>query len=216
MRGIVIIRRTRTLLLLMPIIGLALTNGHASTVSREEAIPLAKAALEEKVGIEADTIRLASATAAEWPDSSLGCPEKGMSYQPVLTPGYVVSLQVNSRTYTVHVAGEAAVICNKAGMTFQETSNARTEQAMQPVNAAREDLAARLNVPPGQVKVVAFKRSTWPDVSLDCPQPGETYAEIETPGFVIELEQGGKTYRYHASMNDLRLCETANADSDNR
>ena len=89
----------------MPIFGLAVTDGYASTVSREEAIPLAKSALEEKIGIEADTIRLASATAAEWPDSSLGCPEKGMSYRPVLTPGYVVSLQVNNRTYTVHIAG---------------------------------------------------------------------------------------------------------------
>ena len=190
-------------------------NTHADTFGREEAIPLAKLALEEKVGIEADTIRLASATAAEWPDSSLGCPEKGMSYRPVLTPGYVVSLQVNNRTYTVHVAGTASVICNRAGMSGQQVSNARMEHVLRPVNAAREDLAEKLNVLPRQVEVVTFKRSTWPDSSLGCAQPGETYAENETPGFVIEFKHTGKTYRYHASMNDLRLCETTGAESDN-
>ena len=209
-------KKRDVLLLLIAVFGLGVTNGHASTVLREEAIQLAKVALEEKVGIDADSIRLASATAAEWPDSSLDCPEKGMAYQPVLSPGYVVSLHVNSRTYTVHVAGADAVICNKAGMSGQQTSNARMEQAMRPISTAREHLAEMLNVAPGQIRIVSFKRSAWPDARLGCPQSGETYEQIETTGFVVDFEEGGKPYRYHVSMNDLRLCETVDAESDNR
>jgi hypothetical protein len=200
---------------LMAIFGLAMIDGHASTLSPEEAMALAKSTLEERVGISASTIRFAYATEAEWPDSSLGCPEKGMSYQPVLTPGYVVSLQVNDRTYTVHIAGAAAVICNRAGMSGKQAFNARLEQALKPLNAAREDLAGRLNEQPSQIEITAIKRTRWPDASLGCPQPGEQYAQIETPGFVIKLEHGGNVYRYHTNMKTVILCEASAATGDN-
>lgn len=193
-----------------------MTGAHASTLTRETSIPLAKAALEEKVGIPADTVRLASASASEWSNSSLGCPEKGVSYQPVVTSGYVVSLQVESRTYIVHVAESASVICNKAGMSGQEANNARLDQAMQPVIRAREDLAGRLNVQPTQIEVSTIKRSIWPDSSLGCPRPGELYTQVETPGFVVEFEQGGSAYRYHVSSTAVMLCDTGSASGDNR
>lgn len=200
---------------LMAILGLAVINGHASTLSPEGAIALAKSTLEEKVGIPASTIRFTYATAAEWPDSSLGCPEKGMTYRPVLTPGYIVSLQVNDRTYTVHVAGTVAIICNRAGRSTQQARTARIEQALKPLNAAREDLAGRLNEQPTQIEITAIRRTRWPNASLGCPQPGEQYAQIETPGFVIELEHGGNVYRYHVSMKTVMLCETSAATGDN-
>ena len=199
----------------MVIFGLAMIDAHGGTQSPEDAIALAKSVLEEQVGIPAATVRFAYATAASWPDSSLGCAEKGMTYRPVLTPGYVVSLQINERTYTVHVAGAAAVICNRAGRSGQQTRTARMEQASLPINAAREDLAGRLNVQPTQIKVSAIKRTTWPDASLGCPQPGAQYRQIETPGFLIDLELGGNTYRYHTSLKEVMLCETFAATSDN-
>jgi hypothetical protein len=208
-------RQKYVVLSLLAMLGLAVVNGQAATTSPEAAIALAKSTLEGKVGIPAATIRLSSATAAEWPDSSLGCPEKGMSYLPVLTPGYVVSLQDNSRTYTVHVAGVTAVICNRAGLSGQQASRARMEQALIPINAAREDLAGRLEVQPAQIEVNAIKRSTWPDASLGCPQPDELYAQVVTPGFAIKLEQGGSVYRYHVSTNAVMLCDTTSAGSDN-
>jgi hypothetical protein len=209
-------RKEQLSLLLIPCLGLAIGNTFADMPTREEAIPLAKTALEEKIGIDPDTYRLAAATASEWPDSSLGCPEKGMAYQPVVTSGYVVSLQADGRTYTVHVAGEQAVICNRAGMSEREVNTARMEQAMQPVNAARTDLATRLNVVPEKIEVVSFERSSWPDVSLGCPMPGETYAETETTGLVIVFEQGGKNYRYHASMDAVRPCDATAESGDSR
>ncbi len=190
-------------------------DAHGGTQSPEDAIALAKSVLEEQVGIPAATVRFAYATAASWPDSSLGCAEKGMTYRPVLTPGYIVSLQINEQTYTVHVAGAVAVICDRAAKSGRQTRTTRMEQATIPINAAREDLAARLNVQPTQIKITVIERTTWPDASLGCLQPGTQYTQIETPGFVIDLKLGNSTYRYHTSLKEVMLCETFAATSDN-
>ena len=49
--------------------------------------------------------------------------------------------------------------------------------AMEPlVQTAREDLAQRLGVPPGQIEVVEAQAVVWPDASLGCPQPGMAFA----------------------------------------
>ncbi len=200
---------------MLAIIGLATISGYASTQSPQDAIALAKSTLEERVGIPADTIRFAYATAAEWPDSGLGCPEKGMSYRPVLTPGYIVSLQIDDHTYIVHVAGTTAIMCNRAAGQGQQSRTARMEQASKLLNAAREELAEKLNVQPTQIKITAIEAKTWPDASLGCPQPGTQYTQIETPGLVIDLELGGSNYRYHTSLEEVMLCEAAAASGDN-
>jgi hypothetical protein len=33
------------------------------------------------------------------------------------------------------------------------------------------------------------------------------YAQVETPGFVIELASGGKTYTYHADHKRVVTCQ---------
>lgn len=38
----------------------------------------------------------------EWRDTSLGCPEPGMMYAQVITPGYLVLLQADGRTFEYH------------------------------------------------------------------------------------------------------------------
>ena len=41
-------------------------------------------------------------TAVEWSDSSMDCPEPGMSYLQVITPGYRIILQANNNSYEYH------------------------------------------------------------------------------------------------------------------
>ena len=52
-----------------------------------------------RLGIEQDQIQILSIQSVVWNDSSLGCPEKGMMYLQVLTPGYQVLLQAQGRQY---------------------------------------------------------------------------------------------------------------------
>lgn len=72
---------------------------------------------------------------------------------------------------------------------------------------ARHDLAKKLAVDERKIETKSVKPTTWPDASLGCPEPGMMYAQMETPGFLIELASGGKTYRYHADRKRVVTCD---------
>lgn len=54
------------------------------------------------LGVEQDEIELADVAEVEWPDASLGCPEQGMMYAQVITPGYRVVVQAAGETLEYH------------------------------------------------------------------------------------------------------------------
>ena len=69
------------------------------------------------------------------------------------------------------------------------------------VKLAKADLAQRLGLSPheNEIEVQSIEETEFPDTSLGVPEPGKTYAQVITPGYVIELAAAGQTYRYHAS-----------------
>lgn len=68
----------------------------------QELIERIKDDLADRLAIPVAEISLVEATQVEWSDSSLGCPEPGMSYMQVITPGYRILLQANNQTYEYH------------------------------------------------------------------------------------------------------------------
>lgn len=54
------------------------------------------------LGVEQDEIELAEVAEVEWPDASLGCPESGMMYAQVITPGYRVIVRAAGETFEYH------------------------------------------------------------------------------------------------------------------
>jgi hypothetical protein len=44
------------------------------------------------------------AASVTWPNASLGCPQKGMVYADVLTPGYLIIVSVRDKTYEYHAS----------------------------------------------------------------------------------------------------------------
>ena len=73
----------------------------------------------------------------------------------------------------------------------------------QLVDLAKVDLAQRLDVEFEAVSVVSVQETEFDDASLGVPAPGEAYAQVLTPGHVIELSAEGVTYEYHASADRL-------------
>ncbi|MFO8080584.1 MAG: hypothetical protein R6V07_09780 [Armatimonadota bacterium] len=67
----------------------------------------------------------------------------------------------------------------------------------QPVQAAVADLAQRLEINEDAITVASFEVVTWPDASLGNPQPGQLYAQVQTPGYRVFLEAEGERYEYH-------------------
>ena len=83
------------------------------------------------------------------------------------------------------------------------------EEAVPLVNAAVEDLAARLSLSRDEITVEAVQQKTWNDSSLGCPAPGGFYAEMRTSGYRIVLRANGELFAYHAADGgqSVQFCE---------
>lgn len=77
------------------------------------AASAAVAYLAAELGVSADEMTILSSEPVDWPDASLGCPEPGMMYAQVITPGYRFLLQAEGEEYEVHTdrAGQSVVLC---------------------------------------------------------------------------------------------------------
>lgn len=176
---------------------------------RDKAIATARAALAQKLGVEAEALEVVEAEPVPWPDASLGCPEKGRTYIQMVTPGYRVRLRVGRSIQGVHVAGDRAVVCGRALAAAKEQPGAEEgapgAEAAEPeaperkalVARVREDLARRLSLSPGDVRLVEFREVVWPDRGLGCPRPGVVYPQVPQDGVLIVLQAGGRRHEYH-------------------
>lgn len=58
--------------------------------------------LAGRITVDIEAIAVTKIEAVQWSDSSLGCPEPGMAYLTVITPGYRISLEVEGKVYYYH------------------------------------------------------------------------------------------------------------------
>lgn len=65
-------------------------------------VELAKEELAAKISVAAADVVVVSVEPVEWPDTSLGCPEPGMMYAQVLTPGFLIVLEANGSIFEYH------------------------------------------------------------------------------------------------------------------
>jgi hypothetical protein len=173
----------------------------------DNAVMLSKEALADELGISTDQIEVEFITKIDWPDASLGCPQKGMSYAQMIVPGFKIILKVGDDLYNVHVGEGRAVICQGGQPFGKQSTSIDIPTAAQMGKLAQQDLADQLAVPEDEVKVNWIKPQTWPDASLGCPEAGTDYAQVETEGFEIELESKGETYTYHSDMEQVVPCD---------
>ena len=200
--------RVRVCVLAMLIL-CAWVTGAGQEDAEAEAVRLATRTLGEHLGIDEPSVTVDEVVAVDWRDSSLGCPEPGRTYAPLVMSGHRVTLSVDvdtdERSYRVHVAGTRAVVCEPPSATANPSSTRGPSQSL--LQQAREHLAARLDVDETSIRVAAVEPRSWPDAGLGCPEPGRLYAAVLTDGFLIALEAGGRTYRYHTDARRVRLCE---------
>jgi hypothetical protein len=73
------------------------------------------------------------------------------------------------------------------------------EEAQPLVRAAMLDLVEREQIEVNQITVEEVTETEFSDTSLGVPEPGQSYAQIITPGYVIVLEADGEIYQYHGA-----------------
>jgi hypothetical protein len=80
----------------------------------------------------------------------------------------------------------------------EEQRNNLTPEEPNPEKAV-SDLAERLGISAEAITVRSIEPTEFPDASLGVPEPGKSYAQVITPGYIIQLEANGEVYEYHAA-----------------
>ena len=180
----------------------------------EEYPPAVLAAVEMlsgELGINASDITVLEVEAVTWPDASLGCPEPGVFYIQILSPGYRVRLAVDGVEYIYHTdQGQSAVSCEETNMPDSTESSPGIEAGLDSfTEQAIGMLAETLGIDTAEIEVKEARSVVWGDTSMGCPQPGMRYLQVPQEGALIRLEAQGKEYSYHISeRGDMFLCET--------
>jgi hypothetical protein len=158
-----------------------------------------------------------SVSAVDWGDSSLGCPRPDMAYLSVVTPGHRVTLLAEGQLYSVHEANNRAFVCRQPKVAnAPDPGGSPAGGGLLPfgpqLQQARQDLARRLNVPEGDIRMGGVTPASWEDASLGCPEPGVKYAQVATTGWVITLRHGDREYQYHADAGRAIPCPPITAN----
>jgi hypothetical protein len=86
-------------------------------VSGEDKLSIVESAKKDfaqRLGVREQSIVLVGQIEeVTWPDTSLGCPEPGMMYAQVLTPGYQFTLQSGAKMYEYHTGKGVVKLCNR-------------------------------------------------------------------------------------------------------
>ena len=75
------------------------------------------------------------------------------------------------------------------------------------VNMASQDLVKKLNISSREVSVVSVTQKDWGDTSLGCPQRNSMYSQVITPGYIIVLQENGKSFTYNAGAGKVVSCK---------
>ena len=180
----------------------------------EDALPrLIERATEDLMqatSAASDEITVVSTEEVEWSDTSLGCPEPDGMYAQMITPGYLIVLESGGSTYDYHTSTDPEgplVQCTEDGTpaaleTIEDMTQMDAEDVLSRlVERASEDLVQATGAESDEITVVSAEEVEWSDTSLGCPEPDGMYAQMITPGYLIVLETGGETYRYHSATD---------------
>jgi hypothetical protein len=76
------------------------------------------------------------------------------------------------------------------------------------VDAAMTDAASHLGVSRDTLHLDQVQSREWPDSSLGCPQPGQLYLQVVTPGFLVVITSGSHQLEYHTDdRTRVVLCK---------
>ena len=158
----------------------------------------------ERLGIAAADVGVISVLARDFSDSSLDCPEPGMSYLQVITPGHQVIVEADGRRFDVRVAGEHGRICHRRKPGGPPTDDKPRERIAAVVDLARSDLARRLDASQESIGVLGVHPLAANRDDADCA--GRCEPDGAGCEYLIHLHYDGRDYRYHAGGDQAVPC----------
>lgn len=85
------------------------TAAGGTPVAETEAAPIV-AAVAQELNLSVDNLTVVSVTRQTWPDASLGCPQPDMLYAQVVTPGFLVVVEIAGEQVEFHTDERGNVV----------------------------------------------------------------------------------------------------------
>lgn len=165
---------------------------------------VARQVVADFLSVPMTEVTLVSTREQAFSDSSLGCPEPGMSYLQALTSGHQVIVEADGRRFDIRVSGGHGKICHR-----QKTGqNPRKPPARDPaaalIDLAREDLSVFLQTKVEQITILEVRpfRAGTPikGCTPDCRDSKNQC------GYMIGLFHDGRRYDYHVNKDKAQPC----------
>lgn len=189
------------------LLALAVLSSAACAADPEPAGPeaIALQTVAEALGIAAAGARVISSEFREFPDASLDCPQPGMAYAQVITPGHRVLVEANGRRFDVRVAGTRGRICylRKRAPDSPAPLQPPTRESGE---AARQDLARRLGTAPADIAVTGLRRLQPGETLTGCGEVCARDAAVAACGVGVRLRYGEREFDYVALPSGVRPC----------
>lgn len=205
--GTALLRDLALCVILPALLGFPAGSTRASEAGVATAGPgaIALRTVAEALGTAPEGGRVISTEARDFPDASLGCPQPGMAYAQVITPGYVVLVEVDGRRFDIRVAGDRGRICYRR-KPAPAGGSVDLPAPRESGEAARQDLALRLGIPANTVTVTALRHLKAGETVPGCGTPCASDAAAGSCGVGVRLRADGRVYDYVALPGGVRPC----------
>jgi hypothetical protein len=175
-----------------------------SAAAQKDPESIAKSTVARTLGISPADVKVVSSDTKDFSDSSLDCPEPGMSYLQVITPGHVIIVEGEGRRFDVRVSGSMGRICHRRKPGAPNTKRSDTSATSKLIDLARQDLAAKLHIKTDEISVQDVRpfNAEFPltGCSPDCAD------NTDNCGVVISLYADGRNYSYHVNGDQAMPC----------
>ncbi|MEO0345763.1 MAG: hypothetical protein AAF229_05850 [Pseudomonadota bacterium] len=100
----------------------------------------------------------------------------------------------------------------KARVTLPDGTQRALDSAEVSISTrAAAVFSEEMDIPISQVTVISVRPVEWPDSSIGCPQPGQAYAQVMTPGHKIAVRARGEIHVMHEAGGKPFLCKRSKA-----
>jgi|GEM_PF-1265589 len=127
----------------------------------------------------------------------------------------VYARKMTSRPALV-IAGALALMLLTLPLLMQPVLAQQSQTVPEQIQPALDDLSTQLGEDVTFESLASFRWAyrDYPDASLGCPQPGQVYAQVVTPGYQFDLTYAGTTYDYRVSEDGqtVILCDSGPAE----
>lgn len=158
--------------------------------------------LSAELGVALGDVQIVSAAPAEFTDSCLGLGGAAELCAQVMTPGWLVMVDVAGQPYEVHT--------DATGEQVRVAGDAPAGDGSDTASAAvQEFLSAQLGVALGDVQVISAEPVEFSDGCLGLGRPDESCLQAITPGWIIRVNVAGQEYEAHTDQTgqQVRVAE---------